>query len=69
MVKILRNKDRETERERERGRGKKSEKEKEDENLPSYFFEEKERRGVQTSASDVWTGWSFRCNLIFLATF
>jgi len=46
MVKILRNKDRETERERERGRGKKSEKEKEDENLPSYFFEEKERRGV-----------------------
>ena len=53
MVKNLRNKDRETERERERGRGKKSEKENEDGNFPAYFFEEKERRGGQTSDSDV----------------
>jgi hypothetical protein len=27
-------------------------------NFPSYFFEEKERRGGQTSDSDVWPGWS-----------
>jgi hypothetical protein len=32
--------------------------------LPSYFFVEKERRGGQTSASDVWQGWSFHYNAI-----
>ena len=44
---------------KESGNQKQSEKEKDEGYLPSYFFEEKERRGVRTSASAVWTGWSF----------
>ena len=38
---------------KESGNQKQSEKEKDEGYLPSYFFEEKERRGVRTSASAV----------------